>query len=118
MQFLGLGKACYIVYGSYMDFKMPSNILTVSYVFLNLFLTLLGCVIIFACVGVISEESNTPVEELKHIFKQPAALFTILPQSFGYLGKNIFFKIQILIFIISKVCRNCGLQRISSCVFF
>lgn len=83
---LGLSRACYVVYGTYMDFKTPSNIVSIAYVLFHFFWISCGCLLIFACMGIISDKSNTPVAELRYIFREPMLLFIILPQSLGYLG--------------------------------
>lgn len=87
VKLLGLGRACYVVYGSYMDFKTPSNVLTIAYVCFNLFWVFFGCVLIFAGMGIIADKSNTPVVKLKHILFAPMPQFIVLPQALGYLGK-------------------------------
>lgn len=80
-----------MVYGSYMDFKTPSHILVIVYVCFNLFWMLFGCVLVFAGIGIIADESNTPVEKLKHFFYEPMPQLILLPQSLGYLGKVVMY---------------------------
>lgn len=112
LKLLGSTRACYVVYGSYMDSATPSNILTIVFVCIHLIWMVFGCVLIFAGLGIISEKSYTPVKDLHHIFYEPMPQLIFLPQSLGYLGRLGSYVEKLKLSGIFQVPLNCGLQYI------
>lgn len=87
---LALYKASYSVYGSYMASTAPSDILTIFYVALHLFVTAFISILTFSTLGILAHRAKTDVSKITHLYdykKNNVAYITTMLQAIGFLGK-------------------------------
>lgn len=91
LEMLAIYKASYSVFGSYMASTTPSDILTIFYIALHLFLTVFISILTFAALGILAEKSRTDMTKLTHLYdeyKVDAPYLTTMLQAMGFLGKD------------------------------
>lgn len=88
---LALYKASYSVYGSYMASTTPSDILTILYVALHLFITTFTSILTCSTLGILAHKGKTDVSKITHLYdnqENNVAYITTMLQAIGFLGKE------------------------------
>lgn len=86
---LAIYKASYSVYGSYMAPTAPSDILTILFVAVHIFVTTFSSLLVHSALGIMAHKARTDVSKLFYLWKSnDVPYLTIVLQGIGFLGKS------------------------------